>query len=217
MGCWRSTDWKRTLSEISQVYNKWNKRLSVSEFYEMDKPALYYEGVNANYLSAKKRRELVETVKLDMWSEKALECIFQRELSKTTPFLYGAGDRAKWVMRRWRKTFSLFKNIRIIDSNIGKQGKNLSEIFSVEEHDRYVETGHIVENPECLREIGKNDVVIICANHYYEGAGIEIGNYLQEEFGLRDGNNMFFIDKLDNSLKIEISASQFTEVLDDIL
>ena len=50
-------------------------------------------------------------------------------------------------------------------------------------------------------------VIIITANHYYEGAGVAIGNLLTERYGFRDGKEFFFLDKLNNSLELPLSES----------
>ncbi len=71
----------------------------------------------------------------------------------------------------------------------------------------YVEN-YIIENPQIIRNIRKeNLVVVITCDKYYAGAGAEIGNMLMKEYSLEEEKELYFLDKLNNSMDLHMSVT----------
>lgn len=190
--------------QIKSAMQKYMLMYSISEIYEEDKPALYWGGTQEGYWGKKEKNR---------YSIGNSEVIFfdlvKKRPERTSLILYGAGDRTKWVIRRYGHIFYRFSEVHLVDTDNKKIGKKTNEIWKYEKYDEFIPREIIIESPSIIRTQKKDFIVIICANNYYSGAGVSIGNLLTEKYGLRDGREMFFIDKIDNSLREEKSYSQY--------
>ena len=88
---------------ISRTYDKYWKLCEISDFYESGKQKMYFSGNNASYLSTKQKKEfLLKTGINNLLGEKLLlEYITKKNLADTNLIVFGAGDKAKWMARRY--------------------------------------------------------------------------------------------------------------------
>ena len=194
------------VQKISETYNKWNSICTLSNFYENTKPAVYYDGMKASYISDfQKKIEMNNTLR----EHTIFEEVVNHKFENMHLVFWGAGDKAQWALRRYFRYILKCKNFTIVDSDCNKIGKKTNECFKgVKDWNANRVSDFIIESTDCIEKISKNElVIIITANHYYEGAGAAIGNLLTERYGFRDGKEFFFLDKLNNSLELPLSES----------
>lgn len=192
------------IQRLREVTEKWGNMCKVSEFYEGASPQIYYEGMNASYIN--KNQERIQSY--DSCERTLFERITKHNFEEMSIVLYGAGDKGKWALRRYYNYFKRSKKFTIVDSAEEKWGKTSNEVMGVEKYDMTYCPDFIIENPEIIRKINRKElVVIVAANRYYEGAGNAIGNLLIKKYGLREGKEFFFLDKMDNSIRLELSEA----------
>ena len=122
--------------------------------------------------------------------------------------IYGAGDKGKWAVRRYQDYISRAKEFVIVDGDKNKQGKGILDVTGKGFGDFNPIKNYIIESPDILHTIGKeNMVVIVACDKYYSGAGAEIGNLLIDKYGLKENEEFYFLDKLNNSMELHMSST----------
>ena len=173
---------------IKSTYDKYSLLCEVSQFYETRKEKNYYSGIKAGYLTLKQQREFLEC---QAFEKEILSYISGRKIEELNLYIYGAGDKGKWMLVRYREKLKKFKSVTIVDKN--KIGQDFY--------------GYIIQSPEVLLTCDPQEImVIVAANAYYSGVGKEIGNELLYKYHLHDGKEFFFLDKLNNSMNMPLDA-----------
>lgn len=192
------------VQKLKEAYEKWNNLCTLSGFYEDTKPAIYYEGMKAAYISNNQKKvELNRCLR-----ERTLfEEVVKHKFEAMHLVFYGAGDKAQWALRRYYSYILRCKDFSIVDGSDNKIGKKTNDVFTGVRHMDYTRVpDFVIQEPDHIRQIDKRElVVIVTANAYYEGVGVAIGNRLTEKYGLREGKEFFFLDKLNNSLELPLS------------
>lgn len=199
---------KHLKQRMKVVLDKWETRCKISEFFESTEPKIYYEGMKAQYLSEEQKFEYTNWYISGGNNWSIFEAIINRPIEKTHIVLYGAGDRGKWALRRYYNLFQKCKDFSLVDGDASKWGRKSNDVMGIEKPDITFREDVIIENPDIINSIKKeNLVVIVAANRYYEGAGSSIGNMLIRKYGLREEKEFFFLDKLDCSMQFALSES----------
>lgn len=175
--------------QIVERVKQYKDMCELSSFFENRDKTVYFAGFQKSYLS--------DGQKIDYMHQRVpgaslLELIIRKRIPETNLIIWGAGDRGKWMCRRYKYELAKFKKCIFVDRNTEKVGGQLGgyPIYGIEEINRY----------------SMNDTVIfVAANHYYEGAGHSIGCELITQFGFTEGKDFFFLDVLDESGKLPIS------------
>ncbi len=198
------------VEKISETYKRYENQYSISEFYEGTEPQIYYDGMKMGYLSENQKR----TWMLNAWKlERTLfEYVTDTNFEDMTLVFYGMGDKGMWALKRYRDYIKRARKVLFVDGSPSKIGSEVNKVFTENSWDLNLVPGcYKVDSPSVLTEISKTEkknlVTIVCAEHYYRGAGASIGNLLIKEYGLREGENLFFLDKLNNTLEMNLSIT----------
>ncbi|MDE6951291.1 MAG: hypothetical protein K2P64_10295, partial [Lachnospiraceae bacterium] len=100
------------------------------------------------------------------------------------------------------------KEFSIVDGDERKWGKNINDLEANPDWDMNRPKDFRIERPALIRDI-KADilVVVVTCDKYYAGPGAEIGNMLIREYGLQEGKELYFLDKLNNSMDMHLSST----------
>lgn len=194
------------MERIQETVKRFGGVIEVSEYYESVNRQVYYSGMKASYLSEKQKEYFI----CNSWKmERTIfEYITKRHFEKMHLIFYGAGDKCKWAMRRYYNYIERTREFHIVDGDESKWGKKVNDLMTNANYDLNLPKNYIVENPEIIRNISKDRlVVIVTCDRYYAGAGVEIGNLLIREYGLQEENELYFLDKLNNSMDMHLSSS----------
>lgn len=175
-----------TVHMLTSAYEKYHDLCEVSQIYEQRKDKVYYAGIRDSYLTLLQKQAFYEG---RSYEKEILSYIIGKKIEGLRLIIYGAGDKGKWMLIRYREKMKKFKEVIIVDQN--KQG-----------HDFY---GYIIKSPEIIRNYKMSEIiVIVAANTYYSGAGKGIGEVLTDKYDLREGKEFFFLDKLNNSMNMPL-------------
>lgn len=194
------------VQKLTEAYNQWNNLCTLSDFYENTDPTIYYEGMQASYIS-NYQKKLEE--KKSFRERTIFEELVGNKFENMHLVFWGAGDKAQWAVKRYYSYILRCKHFSIVDSDPRKIGRSTNEFFDVDKYWNGHSAGDfIIESVDIIKQIDKkNLVIVVTADRYYEGAGIAIGNMLTEKYGFRDGEEFFFLDKLNNSLELPLSET----------
>lgn len=194
------------MSRIREAEQQWRLLTEISDYYESTEHQIYYGGMKASYLSEYQKQYFLKNA----WSmERTIfEYITQKKFEKMHLVIYGAGDKGKWAIRRYHDYIGRVAQFSIVDSDVNKHGKKINEVLSSYDWDFNLPHNYLIEKPQILNNINKeNLVVIVACDKYYSGAGAEIGNMLMKEYGLKEEKEIYFLDKLNNSMDMHMSSS----------
>lgn len=189
------------------------KEISTIKSYISDETMFVNTGDTASYLT--------QAQKEHYWNNKEkyaniFEYIVGGSLKDKTLFVWGAGDKGYWMISRWDYILNEFKEVKFLDRNPKKCGKKFGGVdLTFEENPELIpELGlYDVVDPSVLKEYSKDDIyVIVAINKYFSNAGIAIEKDLRIEFGLTEGTNFFFLDKLDRSALMAIDSIALNKV-----
>lgn len=173
---------------ITSAYEKYNKLCGISQYYEQRASKTYYAGIKDGYLTLKQKQDFYEG---KSYEKEILSYITGKKLEDLCLIVYGAGDKGKWMLVRYREKMKKFKQIIIVDKN--KIGQKFFQF--------------IIQPPEVIKQFDKNEImVIVAADNYYSGVGKEIGETLVNDYYLHDGKEFFFLDKLNNSMNMPLDG-----------
>ena len=194
------------VNRIKEAEEHWGKLCELSEYYESAEHQIYYSGMKASYLSESQKMNFINNA----WKiERTIfEYIVHKNFEKMHLVFYGAGDKGKWALRRYKDYIGRAAEFRIVDGDMNKWGKGINDVLVNKDWDINKSYNYIIENPQILRSIDKeNLVVIVTCDRYYSGSGAEIGRILIKEYALREGEEMFFLDKMNNSMDLHLSST----------
>ena len=145
----------------------------------------------------------------EYWNKKdILAYISGKDIENLHLIVYGAGDKAMWMYERYREKIKKFKSVHIVDEK--KNGENMHN-ERVYDHNKTIWGGIKIEDPSIIKSYRKGELfVIVAAYEYWRGAGRSIGNRLIDEYGLSDGKEFFFLDKLNNSMVLPMDECGWT-------
>lgn len=173
---------------ILSTYEKYSRLCDISQFYEQRKNKIYYSGIKDSYLTLQQKRDFYEG---KSYEKEILSYISGKKIENVNLIVYGAGDKGKWMMVRYREKMQKFKDVFVVDAK--KAGQNFF--------------GHIIQSPEIIKEFMSDTfMIIIAADNYYSGAGEAIGDFLTNNYHFREGKDFFFLDKLNNSMNMPLDA-----------
>lgn len=173
---------------ITSAYNKYSRLCDISQFYEERKEKVYYAGIRDSYLTLQQKQDFYER---KFYEKEILSYISGKKIENLHLIIYGAGDKGKWMLVRYREKMKKFKKVSIVDSK--KVGQDLS--------------GFIIQPPDIIKESDTEKLmVIVAADNYYSGAGMAIGEILINTYHLREGKEFFFLDKLNNSMNMPLDV-----------
>lgn len=177
-----------TINMLTSAYRKYHDICDVSLFYEQRTEKIYYAGIKDSYLTLQQKQIFYEGRSFE---KEIFTYIIGKKIEELRLIIYGAGDKGKWMLVRYREKIKKFKEVIIVDAN--KEG----QLFS----------GYTINNPEIIKNYKVSEIVVIVAtDNYFSGAGKEIGEVLTNKYNLREGNNFFFLDKLNNSMNMPLDA-----------
>ena len=181
---------------LESAFNKYKDICAVSEFFENRPQEMYYTGIKASYLTRKEKLDFLlgKTSYTDI-----LEMIFKKKLRKSNLVIFGVGDKAKWMHMRYREKLEKFKSCCYVTNDIKQQKKFFCNHRNC--------TTYKIFSPDIIKNIKKEEiVVIVAANHYYEGAGLMIAKELIEKYDLIEGKHFYMLDKLNESANLSLDA-----------
>jgi len=203
---------------VTRQYEKYKDVCNSSEYFEeVDKesPDIYYNGDYAAYLTLQDKLDWVykQNDKMFINSRTLLEHITNKDLPETNVIVFGAGSAARWLIKRFDSYLSRAKSFNIVDNNEARIGHPVS--FSDWTIDPIVKASlaskfqnEPIKEPIIINSfLGKkqNLLVIIATGKYYSDASVSIGKQLIEQFGLTEGKEFFFLDKLNNSMNMPLT------------
>jgi hypothetical protein len=194
------------MQRIREVEQQWRLPCELSEYYESTENQIYYGGMKASYLSEQQKTFFMQ----NSWEmERTIfEFITKKHFEKMHLVFYGAGDKCRWAVRRYRDYIGRVKKFYILDGDEKKQGKSINEIQPPAFWDFQIPGNIIVQEPQVISSINKeNLVLVVTCDRYYSGAGAEIGNALMKEYDLTEGKELFFLDKLNSSMDMHMSCT----------
>lgn len=200
---------ENVIQSVQDTYNKWNKICDLSDYYESTEKQIYYAGIKAGYLGENEKQKFYNREDLEYFDRTLFEFIVKKKFEKMHLVFYGAGDKGQWALRRYQTYIERAKQFTLIDGDEKKWGKTLRDISISSEFDLSLPPNYIVHKPDELLKENLNDVVlVVCADKYYQGAGAEIGNMLMRApYYMKEGKNLFFLDKMNNSLEMSLSET----------
>lgn len=148
-----------------------------------------------------------------------LEFVTGKKLSQSHIIVYGAGDKGKWMLKRYDHYFKQAASFHLVDSDSAKYGKKMMDIVSYVDWGKFtLGSEAIVENPEIIRQYPRNSLlIIVAANNYWSGAGLSIARDLMKQYNLREGKEFFMLDKLNNSMMLGITEASRVSVWHEVL
>ena len=191
---------------LSAAQQKYEKLCALSDYYESTPIQIYYEGMKSSYLSEQKKFDYIkESWKLE---RTIFEVITKTNFEDMHLIFYGAGDKAHWATKRYSNYIRRAKKVSVVDGNPDKQGKAFSEVFPDNSWELEEGEEQTIQSPDIIDDVPRDKLVVIVAvNSYYQNPGASIGNYLIQEFGLKEGRNFFFLDKLNNTMDMHLSET----------
>lgn len=194
------------INRIKDMEKHWGNLCELSHYYESTEHQVYYNGMKATYLSEfQKRYYLNNAWKME---RTIFEYIVHKKFEKMHLIFYGAGDKGMWAVRRYKDYIERAAEFHIVDGDVNKQGKGLNDILRGQDWNIDIPNNYIIENPKMIKSIDKNKlVVVVSCNRYYSGNGAEIGNMLMKDYGLREEQELYFLDKLNNSMEMHLSST----------
>lgn len=194
---------------IKEAHKKWSALCTLSDYYEATDKQIYYSGIKAGYISEYGKQEFYSRRNLEYFDRTLFEYIVKKKLEKMHLIFYGAGDKGQWALRRYQTYIERAKKFTLMDGDPKKWGKTLEEINGKIEYDLNLPPNYVIQSPEVLLKENKESVVlIVCADKYYQGAGAAIGNMLMDKpYYMQEGKNLFFLDKMNNSLEMSLSET----------
>lgn len=194
------------MQRIREAEQKWRLLCELSEYYESAPSQIYYSGMKASYLSEQQKQMFLKNAwKLE---RTVFEFITKKDFENMHLVLYGAGDKGKWAIRRYQDYIRRAAKFSIVDGDVNKHGKGINDVMPKDSWDFCYVENYIIENPQIIRNIRKeNLVVVITCDKYYAGAGAEIGNMLMKEYSLEEEKELYFLDKLNNSMDLHMSVT----------
>lgn len=179
---------------ISNAYNKYSALCDVSYWYENRKKGIYFSGVSNSYLSLKQKQDFLNG---RTFEKNLLAYIFGEKLGRLHVVIYGAGDKGKWMYKRYADDFEMCKSVIYVDGDEKKWGKKLN--------------GCAILSPKVLDSYNlEKTKIIIATNTSYDSTAQEIAYYLHNKYSLEDGKEYFMLDRLNLSAKYVMS--EFGEV-----
>jgi len=194
------------MDRIVEAKNHWGGVCELSDYYESTEKQIFYSGMRASYLSENQKQYFISNA----WKMErtAFEYIVQKKFEDMHLVFYGAGDKGKWAIRRYYDYIRRIADFSLVDGDSNKQGKRISEVLADSEWDLNTVGNFVIENPQIIKNINrKNLVVVVTCDRYYSGPGALIGNILIREYGLREGKELFFLDKLNYSMDMHMSST----------
>lgn len=192
----------------------YKKKITKADVYFEKHNVPYYSGEYAGYLSQQQKEYYFHN------KEKyanILEFIASKKLSDCTLAIWGAGDKGFWMINRYDYIMNAFQACFYVDKNPSKQNTKIGAfgIAMEEEKELISRRGkYDIVSPEVINSIDKNKIIVIIAiNHYYSKAGQEIFKELSGVYGLTEGKEFFFLDKLDSSARMAIDDSVLNTVI----
>lgn len=196
---------------IKNTYEKYSDLCDLSEFYEKSISNIYYTGRTASYVNEMQKKEFIlKQGKWDYAKETSwLEFVTNKVIYDTNLVVYGAGDKGKWMLKRYKSYIKQAKTFHLVDSNQLKIGKKMMDLESYTEWCQSTfGSDMIVESPDIIQNLPKeNLLVIVAADNYWSGAGISIARTLIEKYDLIEGKHFFMLDKLNNSMNMGLTAA----------
>jgi hypothetical protein len=197
---------------VKRAYEKYADLCDIHHYFESEPPQIYSGNNYSSYLTVKQQMGYLQ--RKDAFSFEAehgiLEYITGKRLNQSNLVLFGAGNAARWYVRRIRHIIDSALSFDIVDNNPEYHGQPLKEPSVINLNVLHVSAYHgskslVVKPPDVLAEYGRrNLIIIICiGSHESEGA-IEIGQQLLN-MGYREGNEFYYLDKLDNSMNLPLS------------
>ncbi len=194
------------IQKIEEAKNTWGGVCELSDYYESTEKQIYYSGMKASYLSEPQKLYFVRNA----WKmERTIfEYIVRKKLEKMHLVFYGAGDKGKWAMRRYYEYIGRAAGFSLVDGDVKKQGKGINDVLTSSDWDFNLLGNYRIESPQILKNIEKEQlVVVVTCDRYYSGPGADIGNMLIREYGLVEEKELFFLDKLNNSMDMHLSST----------
>ena len=192
------------MKRLTTTMNKYKDLCELSEYYEGTENQIYYSGMKASYISEVQKAQWIK----EAWkTERSIfEMITKKNFEDMTLIFYGAGDKCRWAIKRYHNYLKRVKQFYVVDSDVNKQQKNVNDIWDNSSWDFNTIQNYVVQGPDIIKNIKREDlVVVVTSEKYYQGAGARIGNYLMKEFNLQEGKELFFLDKLNNSMDLHLS------------
>lgn len=194
------------VNRIQETANKYGGVLELSEFYESTDRQIYYSGIKTSYLSEKQKEYFMR----NSWKmERTIfEYITNKHFEKMHLVFYGAGDKCIWAVRRYHDYIERVKEFSIVDGDERKWGKSINDLAANPDWNLNRPKNFHIERPTLIRDIRADIlVVVVTCDKYYAGPGAEIGNMLIREYGLQEGKELYFLDKLNNSMDMHLSST----------
>lgn len=174
---------------IREAYDKYSDLCDISDYFENRKSAAYFSGVSVGYLTRQQKEQFLK----GKYKEKPLlSLMINKDLWKTNLIIYGAGDKGKWMILKFKNEMEMFKSCIYVDRDEAKQNKKLH--------------GYRILDPIVLDKYPLDETIIIIAtNHSYDKISQDIAQYLCKRYGMKEGKNYFMLDKLIVSAQLAIS------------
>lgn len=184
---------------IKSAYEKYSRLCEISQFYEERPCKVYHAGIKDGYLTLKQKRDFYED---HSYEKEILSYIVGKNIEDLSLVVFGVGEKARLMLRRYRKKIKRFKEVFFIDSK--KSGQTFFEFK--------------VESPEILYEFNREKLMVIVATDtYYSDAGRTIGEDLINVYQLKEGKEFFYLDKLNNSMNLPLDACGTVKYWGDIM
>lgn len=174
---------------LLKTKKEWEPICELSSYFENSEPRAYFYGVSMGYLTRQQQRVFYERKTTET---NFLAYVFGRKLYDTHIVIWGAGDKGKWMMDRYKDDILLAKSCIYVDSDTEKHQKKLNGIK--------------ILSPEVLKKYPlKDTVIIIATTHSFDKAAQSIARKLTAEYGMLEGQNYFMLDKLNATAQYAIS------------
>lgn len=202
---------RTTVKMIRRAAEKYKDLCELSDFYEeYAAKKMYYLGPHVSYLTeAQKQEFILRQGEARGYCDETnwLEFVTNKTLKKSHLIVYGAGDAARWMLRRYKKYCDQALTFDLVDGNQEKWGKRME----IDTYDRMLLFSYEIKSPEIIRNYEKDSLlIIVAANNYFLDSGRAIAKVLMEEFGLQEEKHFFMLDKLNNSMSIKITEAACT-------
>ena len=177
---------KELIIKKAEEHEKWAR---LSSYFENTPKYLIANnsGIDGGYLSLSQKKEWLQQ---DINRVDLLTYIFNRNLGETVLYIWGAGDRGKWFVKRYQKYIPSFLDVRYVDISKEKQNTTLN--------------GFDIVSPSEMFSDKRNKVVVVAIASSYREPSFSIKSQLILEYGMTEGEDFFMLDKLNKSANISL-------------